>query len=328
MRRREFITLAGSLAAALPLGAGAQQPVNKRIGMLMAFSQDDPEGQARVAVFRSELERLGWVSGRNFEIEYCWGAPNAETQMRFAKQLTAKGLDAILTHTTVSSVAMKNETSSVPIVFVQVSDPVNSRLVVSLSRPEGNVTGFTETGADTMTGKWLGLLKEIAPETKRVIALTSVPGASDFFIRTVTETASLLRMEAIVVPVEKVADFEPIIASQAGHPLTGLLITPDSFLTFYRAEITALAARYRLPAVYPFRYFATIGGLLSYGSDPLDIMRRAGGYIDRILRGEKPEDLAVQNPVKFNLVVNAKVARALNIEVPATFLARADEVIE
>lgn len=253
--------------------------------------------------FRSELERLGWISGRNLEIEYCWGAPNAETQARFAKQLTAKGLDAILTHTTVSSVAMKNETSSVPIVFVQVSDPVNSRLVVSLSRPEGNVTGFTETGADTMTGKWLGLLKEIAPETKRVVAMTSVPGASDFFVRTVTEAASLLGVEPIIVPVEKVADFEPLIASQARNPSTGLLITPDSFLTFYRAEITSLAARYRLPAVYPFRYFATIGGLLSYGSDPLDIMRRAGGYIDRILRGEKPSDLPVQNPVQIEMLI-------------------------
>jgi putative tryptophan/tyrosine transport system substrate-binding protein len=328
MKRREFITLLGG-ATAWPFAARSQQSTKmKRMGTLMAFTENDPEGQARMAVFRSQLEKVGWAEGHNIRIEYRWGAPNSETMRRLAKELVGLDLDCIFTHTTVSSVAMQEETKDIPIIFVQVSDPVGSGLVASLSRPERNATGFTETGADTMTGKWLGLLKEIAPHVTRVIALTSDPGASSYFVRSFVEAALPVGVEALVIRVEKPSDFEPLFAAQASEPLTGLLVTPDSFLTFHRAAITSLAARYRLPAVYPFRYFTKIGGLLSYGSDPLDIMRRAAGYADRILRGEKPSELAVQNPVKFDLVVNVKAAKELGIDVPLSLLGRADEVIE
>ena len=329
MKRREFIGLVGGAAAAWPLAVCAEQSTKtKRIGTLMAFIESDPEGQARIAIFRSELEKLGWTEGRNIRIDYRWGAPNSETMHHLAKELVASDLDCILTHTTVSSVAMHEETHDVPIVFVQVSDPVSSGLVASLARPEHNATGFTDAAADTMSGKYLSLLKELVPQIARVVAMTSAPGASSFYVRSFLEAASAVGVKAVVVPVENASEFEPLIAAQAREPFTGLVVLPDSFLTFHRAEITSLVARHRLPAVYPFKYFTSVGGLLSYGSDPLDVMRRAAGYIDRILKGEKPSDLAVQSPVKFDLVVNLKAAMALGLEIPPTLLARADEVIE
>jgi putative tryptophan/tyrosine transport system substrate-binding protein len=328
MKRREFLGVLGGTAA-WPLAARAQQPERtKRIGTLMAFTESDPEGQARIAVFRSQLDKLGWTEGRNIRIEYRWGPPNAETMHRLATELAALELDCIFTHTTVSSVAMHNETRNVPIVFIQVSDPVGSGLVTSLPRPEHNATGFTDSGAETMGGKLLGLLKEMVPQINRVVALTSIPGASSYFVRSFVQAAPLAGVEPIVLSVEKASEFETIFASQAREPFSGLLVTSDSFLTFHRATIVSLAASYRLPTVYPFRYFTSIGGLLSYGLDPLDIVRRAAGYIDRILRGEKPSELPVQNPVKFDLVVNVNAAKALGIDVPSTLLARADEVIE
>jgi putative tryptophan/tyrosine transport system substrate-binding protein len=330
MQRREFITLIGGAAATWPLAAHAQQSERMlRIGVLMGFAESDPEAGAWVAAFREGLQKLGWAEGRNIRIDIRRGALDAESRQRFAKELVASQPDLILSHTTPTTAALLHQTRTIPIVFVQVADPVGSGFVASFPRPGGNVTGFTNI-EPTMAGKWLELLKEIAPRVARVALLFNPATATyaEYFLNPFKAAAASFAVEAIAAPVRDTSELESVIAAQAREPNGGLIVMPDPFTAVHRAEITSLAARYRLPAVYPFRFFTELGGLLSYGNDIIDNFRRAATYADRILKGAKPSELPVQAPVKFVLVINLKTAKALGLDVPLSLQQRADEVIE
>jgi putative ABC transport system substrate-binding protein len=329
MRRREFITLLGG-AAAWPLAARAQQPERmRRIGVLMAYAEGDREGEGFVAAFREGLQQLGWAEGRNIRMDFRWAALDAESMQQFAKELVALKPDLILSHVTPTTAALMQQTRTIPIVFALVADPVGSGFVASFPRPGGNATGFTNI-EPTMPGKWLELLKEIAPRTARVAALFNPATApyAEFYLVPLKTAATSFAVEVTVAPVHDTSELESVIAAQAREQNGGLIVMPDTFTVAHRAEITLLAARYRFPAVYPFRFFTELGGLLSYGNDLTDQFRRAAIYADRILKGAKPSELPVEAPVKFELVINLKTAKALGLEIPPTVLARADEVIE
>jgi ABC-type uncharacterized transport system substrate-binding protein len=331
MRRREFITLLGGAAVAWPLAARAQQAERvRRIGVLMAYAEGDREGAGFVATFREGLQQLGWAEGRNIRIDFRWAALDAELMQRFAKELVALQPDIILSNTTPTTTALLQQTRTVPIVFVLVADPVGSGFVASFPRPGGNATGFTNI-EPTMPSKWLELFKEIAPRIARVAALFNPATAryAEYYLGPLKAAAASFAVEASAAPVHDISEIEPTIAAQAREPNGGLIVMPDSFTVAHRTEITLLAARYSLPALYPFRLFTELGGLLSYGNDLTDQFRRAATYANRILKGAKPSELLpVEAPVKFELVINLKTAKALGLEVPATLLARADEVIE
>jgi putative ABC transport system substrate-binding protein len=330
MRRRDFIALLGCGAAlALPHVARAQDRM-RRIGVLMAYPEGDAEAQARVAAFRDGLQKLGWTEGRNIRIDTRWATPgDAEARQRFAKELVALQPDLIFSLNTPTTAALVQQTRTIPIVFAVVVDPVGSGFVASLPRPGGNVTGFTLM-EPTMAGKWLELLKEIAPRVNRVAFLFNPATApyAEYYLNPFKAAAASFAVEAIAAPVHDTSELESVVAAQAREPNGGLIAMPDSFMTAHRAEITSLAARYRLPAVYAYRYFTEVGGLLSYGSDQLDDYRRAATYVDRILKGAKPSELPVQAPVKFELVINLKTAKALGLDVPLQLQQRADAVIE
>jgi putative ABC transport system substrate-binding protein len=329
MKRREFITLIGS-ATALPLAARAQQagPV-RRIGILMGGAESDQEGQSSVAAFREELRKLGWMEGRNSEINIRWAAADVELMKRFAKEIVALQPDLILTSTTPAAAAMLQQTRTISVVFVLVADPVGSGFVASLPRPGGNATGFTPI-VTSLGGKWVELLKQMAPRVARVTLLFNRPTATfvDGYLPTFKAAAASLRAEAIVAPFNDMPTLETLVATEAREPGSGLVVIPDAFTQQHRAEITALAARFHLPAVYWSRSFAEAGGLISYGPYLVDEYRRAALYADRILKGSKPSELPVQAPVKFDLVVNLKTAKALGLDVPPSLLAAADEVID
>ena len=330
MRRREFITLLGG-AAAWPLAARAQQPDRmRRIGVLMGYAESDRQGQAFVAAFRDELQKLGWTEGRNIRIDTRWATPgDAESRQRFAKELVALQPDLVLSHGTPATATLLQQTRTIPIVFAAVSDPVGSGFVTGFPRPGGNVTGFMNM-EPTMAGKWMELLKEIAPRVARVALLFNPATApyAEYWLNPFEAAAASFGVQAIAAPVHDTSELKTVVAAQAREPNGGLIVMPDTFTTAHRAEITALAARHRLPAVYPFRFFAEFGGLLSYGTNLVYDFRRAATYADRILKGAKPGELPVQAPVKFELVINLKTAKALGITVPPSLLARADEVIE
>jgi putative tryptophan/tyrosine transport system substrate-binding protein len=330
-RRREFIVALGGAAVAWPLPARAQRADRVwRIGALMGYADSDREAQTDVAAFREGLQKLGWTEGRNIWIETRWAPPeNAGTRERFAKELVALQPDLILSHTTPTTAALLRETRTIPIIFANVSDPVGSGFVASLSRPSGNVTGFTTIEA-SMGGKWLELLKEISPHVNRVAFLFNPETATyaEYYLNLFKAAGTSFAVEATSAPVRDRSEIESVIATLAGRPNGGLVVMPDSFLIAHRAEITSLAARYRVPAVYPFRFFAEVGGLLAYGVDLSDNFGRAALYADRILKGEKPGELPVQGPAKFEFVINLKTAKALDLKVPPTLIARADEVIE
>jgi putative ABC transport system substrate-binding protein len=334
MQRREFITLLGGAAAASPvswpLAAHAQQPGGmRRLGVLMAYAESDSEGQAFVAAFREGLQKLGWAEGRNIRIDARWAMANVEAMQRFARELVALQPDLILSHSTPSTAALLQQTRTIPVIFANVSDPVGSGFVASLPRPGGNVTGFMNMEG-SMGGKWLELLKEIAPRVNRVAFLFNPATApyAEYYLSPFKAAAPSFAVEAIVAPVHNTSELESVIAAQAREPNGGLIVMPEGFMNNHRAEITSLAARHRLPAVYAFRFYTEIGGLLSYGSDTLDNFRRCAIYADRILKGIKPSELPVQAPVKFEMVVNARTAKALGLEIPSSFYWRADEVIE
>jgi putative ABC transport system substrate-binding protein len=329
-RRREFIILLGGAALAWPLAARAQQPDRvRRIGVLMAFAESDPEAQAWVAAFREGLQKLGWAEGRNIRIDTRWGALDSDSRQRFAKELVALQPGLILSSVTPTTAALLQQTRTIPIVFANNADPVGSGFVASFPRPGGNVTGFVNL-EPTMAGKWLELLKEIAPRVSRVAFLFNPATATyfEYFLNPFKAAAPSFGVEAIAAPVHDRSELESVVAAQARAPHGGLVVMPDPFMVGHRAEVTSLAARYRLPAVYPFRYFTELGGLLSYGNDPLDNYRRAATYADRILKGANPSELPIQAPVKFVLTINLKTAKALGLTVPPTLLGRADEVIE
>ena len=328
MQRREFITLLGG-AAAWPLAARAQQNDRvRRVGVLMAHTESDPEFQNYLNAFREGLQKRGWIEGRNIRIDTRWGAlDDAEVRQRSAKELLALEPDIILTQNTPPTASMLQQTRTVPIIFVVVADPVGSGFVGSLSRPGANVTGFTVL-EPTTSGKWMELLKEIAPSVNRAALLFNPATApfADYYLRPFKAAAASLGVKAIAARVHSKPELESVVAAQSSA--TGLVLMPDGFLNVHRAEIISLAARYRVPTVYPWRFFPELGGLVSYGSEQRDLFRTAAGYVDRILKGEKPADLPVQAPTKYELVINHTTAKALGLTVPPTLIARADEVIE
>jgi putative tryptophan/tyrosine transport system substrate-binding protein len=330
MRRREFITLLGGAAATWPLAARTQQTERvRRIGVLMFSAESDQEGVSSVAAFREELRNLGWMEGRNSEIDIRWAAADVELMKRFAKELVALQPELILTSSTAATAVMLQQTHTIPIIFVLVADPVGSGFVASLPRPGGNATGFTPI-VGSLGGKWVELLKEIAPRIVRVTLLFNPPTAPfvEGYLNPFKTAAASVGAEAIVAPVNDMSGVESFVTTEARERSSGLVVIPDAFTVAHRAEITALAARYHVPAVYWSRSFAEVGGLISYGPYIVDEYRRAASYADRILKGSKPSELPVQAPVKFELVVNLKTAKALGLDVPPTLLARADEVIE
>jgi putative tryptophan/tyrosine transport system substrate-binding protein len=331
IRRREFIFTLGGVAAAWPLTSHAQQPNRvPRIGVLMSYAESDSDAQAWYAAFREGLQKLGWTEGHNTQIDTRWATPDdAESMRRFAKELVALQPDLLLSSTTPTTSALLQQTRTIPIVFAIVADPIGSGFVASFAQPGGNVTGFTFT-EPTMAGKWLELLKQIAPRVVRVAMLFNPVSATyaEYWLNPFKAAAPTFAVEAIAAPVRNGSELESIIAAQAREPNGGLIAMPDSFTDAHRVEITSLAARYRLPAIYPFRFFAEVGGLLSYGVDRTDNFRRAAKYVDRILKGEKPAEIPVQAPINFELVVNLKTAKALGLEVPLHLQQLADEIIE
>ena len=325
MKRREFITLLGSAAAAWPLAARAQQP-DRRVGVLMNLAVGDPEGEARIAAFVQALQRLGWSEGRNLRIDYRWAADDAGAFHRYAEELLALAPDVILAAATPSVQALRQATRTVPIVFAIVADPVGACIIDSLARPGGNTTGFTpfEYG---ISGKWLELLKEIAPRVTRVAVLRDLTiGLGQ--LGAIQSVAPSLGVELTPIGLGDAGQIERSVAAFARSPNGGLIVTASTSAVIHRELITTLASRYKLPAVYYRRYFVTTGGLISYGPDFLDQFRSAAGYVDRILTGEKPADMPVQAPTKYELAINLKTAKALGLTVPDSLLARADEVIE
>jgi putative ABC transport system substrate-binding protein len=300
----------------------------RRMGVLLGNAEDH-EAQSWVAALREELGKLGWTEGRNIEIDIRWAAADVASMKRFAKELVALQPDLILTQSTPAAGAMLEQTHTIPVVFVLVADPVGSGYVASLPRPGGNATGFTPI-VSSLGGKWVELLKEIAPRLARVTLLFNPPTATfiQAYLSPFKAAAASVGVEAIVAPVNGVPELQSQVTTQAREPNSGLVVIPDTFTQAHLAEIAALAARYRVPAVYWSRSFAEIGGLISYGPYLVDEFRRAASYLDRILKGEKPSNLPVQAPVKFELVINLKTAKAFGLEVPATLLARADDVIE
>jgi putative tryptophan/tyrosine transport system substrate-binding protein len=332
IRRREFIVTLGGAAAAWPLAARAQSERMRRIGVLMGFAvaENDTEGQAFVAAFRDGLQKLGWTEGSNIRIDTRWATPaDAESMQRFAKELVALQPDLILTSTTATTAALLQQTRTIPIVFAAVGDPIGSGFVASFPHPGGNVTGFN-VSEPTQAGKWVELLKEIAPRVARVAMLFNPVSApyAEYWLSPFKAAAASFSVEAIAAPVGNRSEFDSVFAAQAHEPNGGLIVMPDSFPIAHRVEITSLAARYRLPVVYPYPLFAEVGGLLSYGVDLTDNFRRAATYADRILKGANPSELPVQAPVKFELVVNLKAAKALGLTIPESFLVRADKVLE
>jgi putative ABC transport system substrate-binding protein len=329
VKRREFITLVGGTMVGWPLAVRAQQPSQmRRIGMLTGFTSDDPGGQARLTAFAQGLQQLGWTVGRNVRIETRWGAGDAERYRRYAAELVALAPDVILVAGGSVLAAVQNATRTVPIVFVSVTDPVGAGQVGSLARPGGNTTGFTLLEYGT-SGKWLELLKEIAPGVTRAAVIQDSSIASGTGqLAAIQTVAPPFGVQLTPVDVRDASGLEHSIATFTRGSNCGLIVTISPLALRHRELIIALAARHRLPAVYPWRVFVADGGLISYGPDDIDQYRRAASYVDRILKGEKPTDLPVQLPTRFELAVNLKTATALGLTIPPTLLARADEVIE
>jgi putative ABC transport system substrate-binding protein len=331
MKRREFIKVFGSAAFAWPIAAQAQQPNRKRrVGILFSYPEGDAETQAWLMALRKGLEKLGWIESRNISLEVRWSPPSdVRLRKRLAQELVALRPDVILSHGTPATLAVLEQTRTIPVVFVNVSDPIGSGIVKGFARPGGNVTGFI-TMEPTLAGKWVELLKQLVPSVKRVAFLynpATAPYAA-YYLNSFKPAAASFAVEAIAATVRNRSELETVVASQAATPGGGLIVMPDTFTSANRDEITALAARYRLPAIYPFRFFAKAGGLLSYGNDLIYNFERAASYLDRILKGAKPGELPVQAPVKFVMTINLKTAKMLGIDVPLQLQERADELIE
>jgi putative tryptophan/tyrosine transport system substrate-binding protein len=328
MKRRAFITLLGG-AATWPLAARAQQSSGmRRIGVLLPVAADDPDAQANIAAFLQVLQQLGWSDGRNVRIDTRWAAGNADNIRKYAAELAALAPDVIFTSGTATLAPLLQAARTVPIVFGSVADPVGAGFIKSLARPGGNATGFIQFEY-TLSGKWLELLKQISPGVTRVAVLRDAAitsGIGQFAV--IQSVAPSVGVEVSAINVRDAGEIEGDIADFARTSNGGLIVTASALASTHRDLIIALAVRHKLPAVYYRRYFVARGGLISYGYDSVDQYRRAAGYVDRILKGEKPADLPVQAPTKYELVINLKTAKALGIDVPPQLLARADEVIE
>ncbi len=330
MRRREFIAGLGGVAA-WPLAARAQQPDGmRRIAALMDTEESNSDGQARIAAFRQGLQQLGWTEGRNIRIDLRWGGGDVERTRGFAAELVHLSPDVIFAYAKAQLAPLARETRTIPIVFCGASAPVEDGFIASFARPGGNITGFTQY-EPSMVGKWLGALKEIAPAVGRVAIVVNpemAPLRGTFYLREFETAAATFGIEPITSFVHSAADIEAAMAALGQAPKGGVIVAPETFTTAHRELFIALAERNRVPAIYGLRQFPASGGLMSYGPDTVDTVRRAAGYVDRILRGEKPAELPVQAPTKFEFVVNARAAQALGLELPPTLIVRADEVIE
>jgi len=329
VKRRVFITLLGG-AAAWPLAARAQQGERmRRVAFLHPYTENDPEVLARVVAFRQGLEALGWTENRNIRIEHRYSGGDLGQIQAYATELARSAPDLIVGSGTPITAALKQAADAIPIVFSVVNDPVGQGFVASLARPGGNITGFTFIDYP-MIGKWLETLKEIAPDIRRMTLLFN-PDSTPFyptFLRELGAAPASLAIELSASPVHDEAEMAAAITALARESAGGLIAAPDAFINARRQSIMALAKRYRLPTIYGFRQFVTEGALISYGPDTIDIVRRSASYVDRIIKGEKAGDLPVQQPIKFELVVNVKAAKAIGLTIPESFLARADEVIE
>jgi putative tryptophan/tyrosine transport system substrate-binding protein len=324
--RREFITLLGGAAATWPLSARAQQRV-RRIGVVMAYAESDPNGQMQIAAFREHLRKLGWTEGNNLQIDLRFGAGDPVRIRAVAKELLNLGLDLMVSNSNLVTTILQSEVGSLPLVFVSVSDPIGSGFVADLAKPGGNVTGFANFQA-SMGGKWLEKLLEIAPRLDRV-GLVYHPEPPNFgYLKSAEAAAPSLKIKLDGLPVRSGADIEQVLETFGREPRGGLIIAPNVITFANSSLIVALAERYRLPAIYPFAYYAKEGGLISYGFDAADQFRQGAVYADKILRGAKPPDLPVQHPTKFEIVVNLKTAKLLGLDVPLQLQQLADEVIE
>ncbi len=330
MKRREFITLVGGATAAWPLAARAQQSQRmRRVGVLMAYAESDPEAQARVVAFRQGLRELGWTEGHNLQMDYRYGTGEPDRARIFVTELLSLAPDVIVAHGTPALTALHRATRTIPVVFVSVIDPVGAGYVESLALPGGNITGFS-TFEPEIGGKWLELLKEVAPGLRRVAGILD-PGFRGFagVWRAIENMAPRFGLEVTSLLLHAPTDdLESAVDTFARGPGGGLIVLPTAINAVQRNRIFSLAARNRLPAIYAFRFYATDGGLMSYGIDTVDLFRRSASYVDRILKGEKPADLPVQAPIKFEMVINLKTAKALGLNVPDKLLALADEVVE
>jgi len=331
MKRRDFVTLLGGAAAAWPLAARGQQAERmRRIGLITNLAADDAEAQARNAAFLQALQQLGWTSGNNVRIDFRFGAGDAERNHRYASELVAFAPDVIVATGSPVVEPLRQVTRSVPIIFLQITDPVGAGLVASLARPGGNMTGFTnyEYG---MSGKWLELLKEVAPRLAQLLVLREAGSVSGIGqLAAIQALAPSLGVEFRPADVRDAREIERDLSefARGSHGERGLIVTASGLAIVHRQLIVTLAARYMLPAVYPLRFYVPDGGLIAYGADTIDPYRRAAAYVDRILKGEKPADLPVQAPTKYELAINLKTAKALGLTVPDKLLALADEVIE
>ena len=327
--RRELLAALGGAAAAWPLAARAQQPDRiRRVGVLMPLAENDPDAQGNVTAFREALQKLGWTDGRNLRIDYRWGGADSERVRTYATELVGLKPDVMLAASALALQPLQQETRSIPIVFTQISDPLGSGLVASLAHPGGNITGFTPSEF-SIHGKLLEMLKEVAPDVTRVAVLLSpeqIPQAGMW--HAIEALAPNFRVQLTAAPVRDAAEIERAVDGFARESNGGLIVLPSGPSIVHRRLIVALAAQRRLPAVYAYRQFVTAGGLISYGIDLADEYRQAASYVDRILRGEKPSDLPVQQPTKFELIINLRTAKAIGLKVPPTLLGLADEVIE
>jgi putative ABC transport system substrate-binding protein len=329
MKRREFITLLGGAAATWPLAARAQQSDRmRRIGVLIGTTERDLDGRNRLTALSKGMQELGWLDGQNLRIDVRWAASDDLTH-DYAVEIVGLKPDVIVANGTPASFAFKQQTQTIPIVFAQVIDPVGQGLIQNLARPGGNLTGFTNYEF-LIGGKWLQLLKEIAPQLTRAAVLFNPPTApfAGLFLEPINETARSLSVEVVARPVHNETDISSVIDECDRNPNSGLIVIPSVFMTVRRESIVGLAMRSRVLALYPFRYFATSGGLMSYGTSDIDLFRQAASYVDRILKGEKASDLPVQRPNVFEMVINLKTARALGLQVPGRLLVQANEVIE
>ena len=331
MKRREVIKLIGSAAVSWPLAVRAQQHDEvRRIGVLVNVAADDPEAQTSIAAFKQALQQLGWSEGRNLRIDFRGAAGDPERMQAFAKELVSLQPHVILTRSTPVTAALLKQTHTIPIVFTVVSDPVGEHFVESLARPGGNATGFTNVEF-SLTGKWLELLKEVAPGIKRVAFVFNpklAPGGGSYYTRLIEASAPTFAVTPTVAPVHDATEIERAIGEFVREPNGGLVVLPDATTLVHRKLIVALAERHRVPAIYAFRIIVTDGGLISYGIDVVDQFRQAAGYVDRILKGAKPAELPVQLPTKFAMDINLKTAKRLGLNVPLLMQQRADEVVE
>ena len=328
MKRREVITLIGGAAATWPLAAGAQDTDRlRRVGVLTDYAESDPQGRERVATFRLGLQQLGWIEGRNLHIDYCWGAADLARIRDCGSELVRLAPEVIWANGTPPMQAARHATDTIPIVFANVADPIATGMVASLVSPGGNVTGFANFEYD-IGGKWLQILREMSPGLARFLFIHNAEsGAARGLAEAILAAGRAMGTPITIDAVRSASDIERSMAA-FGREIGGLIVQPDGTLGSYRELIISLASRYRLPAVYPFRYYASAGGLIAYGVDLSDIIRRSAQYVDRVLKGAKPAELPVQFPTKFELVINLKTARELGLTVPSRLLAIADEVIE